>query len=93
LTELTTLAASLVTVAICAAEGLDDRAATALWSASTDDVMALVSLGKSLLAELTSVVASLWIVLTCEVRPLMPLLAVRLVNPLTELLRLVRSVQ
>jgi hypothetical protein len=93
LTELTTLAASLVTVAICAAEGLDDRAATALLSASTDDVMALVSLGKSLLAELTSVVASLWIVLTCEVKPLMPLLAVRLVNPLIELLRLVRSVQ
>ena len=59
LTELTTLAASLVTVAICAAEGLDDRAATALLSASTDDVMALVWLGKSLLAELTSAVASL----------------------------------
>lgn len=93
LTELTTLAASLVTVAICAAEGLDDRAATALLSASTDDVIALVSLGKSLLAELTSVVASLWIVLTCEVKPLMPLLTVRLVNPLIELLRLVRSVQ
>jgi len=46
LTELTTLAASLVAVAICAAEGADDRAATELLSASTDDVMALVWLGK-----------------------------------------------
>jgi hypothetical protein len=93
LTELTTLAASLVTVAICAAEGLDERAATALLSALTDDVMALVSLGKSLLAELTSVVASPWIVLTCDVKPLIPLLAFRLVSPLTEFSRLVRSVQ
>ena len=93
LTELTTLAASLVTVAICTAEGLDDRAATAVLSASTDDVMALVSLGKSLLAELTSVVASLWIVVTCDFRPLTPLLTVKLVSPLMEFSRLVRSVQ
>ena len=93
LTELTTLAASLVTVATWVAEGFDDRAATALLSASTDDVMALVWLGKSLLAELTSVVASPWIVVTCDFKPLMPLLAVRLVNPLIEFSRLVRSVQ
>jgi hypothetical protein len=45
LTELTTLAASLVTVAICAEEGLGGRAATELLSASTDEVMALVWLG------------------------------------------------
>ena len=89
LTELTTLAASLVTVAICAAEGLDDRAARALLSAPTDDVMALVSLGKSLLAELTSVEASLWIVVTCVFKPLTPLL----VSPLTEFSRLVRAPQ
>ena len=93
LTELTTLAASLVTVAICAAEGLDDRAATALLSALTEDVMALVSLGKSLLAELTSVEASLWIVVTCVFKPLTPLLTVRLVSPLIEFSRLVRSPQ
>ena len=93
LTELTTLAASAVTVAICAAEGLDDRAATEPLSASTDVVMALVWLGKSLLAELTSVVASLWIVVTCDFKPLIPLLAVKLVSPLMELLRLVRSAQ
>jgi len=46
-TELTTLDASLVTVAICAADGLADRAATEFLSALTDDVMALVSVGKS----------------------------------------------
>ena len=93
LTELTTLAASLVTVAICTAEGLDDRPATAVLSESTDDVMALVSLGKSLLAELTSAVASLWIVVTCDFRPLTPLLTVKLVSPLMEFSRLVRSAQ
>jgi len=93
LTELTTLDAFLATVAICAAEGLDDRAATELLSASTDEVMALVSLGKSLFAELTTVLASLWMVLTCDSRPLTPLLAFKLVSPLTEFCRLVRSEQ
>lgn len=92
LTELTTLAASLVTVAICAAEALDDRPATAVLSAFTEDVMALVWLGKSLLAELTSVEASLWIVVTCVFKPLTPLV-VRLVSPLIEFSRLVRSPQ
>lgn len=93
LTELTTLAASLVTVTICAAEGLDDRPAMELFSASTDEVMALVWLGKSLLAELTSAVASLWIVATCDFKPLTPLLTFKLVSPLTEFSRLVRSPQ
>ena len=55
--------------------------------------MALVSLGKSLLAELTSVEASLWIVVTCVFKPLTPLLVVRLVSPLIEFSRLVRSPQ
>jgi hypothetical protein len=41
-TELTTLPASLVMVAIWAAEGLDDSPVTELLSAFTDDVMALV---------------------------------------------------
>jgi hypothetical protein len=93
LTELTTLAASLVTVAICAAEGLDDRPATELFSASTDEVMALVWVGKSLLAELTSAVASLSIVATCDFKPLTPLLTFKLVSPLMEFSRLVRSAQ
>src|SRR5207249_1549373 len=66
-TELTTFAASLVAVAICAADGLDGSAVTEVSSASTEDVMAPVSLGKSLLAESTSVVASLWICLSCDV--------------------------
>ena len=55
----------------------------------TEDVIALVSLGKSLLAELTSVLASLWICLSCAFRPLIP----ALVSPLTEFCRSVRSVQ
>jgi hypothetical protein len=93
LTELTTLAASLVTVAICPAEGLVDRAVTELFSASTDEVMALVWFGKSLLAELTSAAASLPIVVTCDFKPLTPLLAFKLVSPLTAFSRLVRSVQ
>jgi hypothetical protein len=41
-TELTTVPASLVIVAICAADGLDDSPAMELLSAFTDDVMALV---------------------------------------------------
>ena len=56
-TELTRLPASLVTVATWAAEGLEESAVTELLSASTDDVMALVWLGKSPLAELTSLLA------------------------------------
>jgi len=91
-TELTTLAASLVTVAICAADGVEGRAVTEFLSALTDEEMALVSLGKSLLAELTSVVASVWICLSCDFKPLIPL-AVRLVSPVMEFWRLVRSVQ
>jgi hypothetical protein len=93
LTELTTLAASVATPAICAAEGLDGRAATELLSASTDDLMALVWLGKSPLAELTSAVASLSILLSCDFKPLTPLLTFTLVSPLTEFSRLVRSAQ
>ena len=50
LTELTTLNALLVTVAIWLAEGFAGSALMALVSASTEDLMALVWLGKSLLA-------------------------------------------
>jgi hypothetical protein len=93
LTELTTLAASVAIVAIWAAEGLAGSALTALWSAATDDFTALVWLGKSLLAELTSAVASLWIFVACDFRPLMSPLEAALVSPLTELSRLLRSEQ
>ena len=93
LTEFTTLVASLAIVAICPAEGLDGSALTALSGASTDDLTALVWLGKSLLAELTSALASLWIVLSCDCKPLIPLLTFKLVSPLIEFSRLVRSEQ
>ena len=93
LTELTTLLASSAIAAIWLAEGLDGSALTALLSVSTDVFTALVWVGKSLLAALTSDVASLWIVVSCDVRPLIPLLEVTLGRFLTELLRLVRSEQ
>jgi hypothetical protein len=82
-----------VTVAICPVEGFEASAFTAFWSEVTEDWMALAWLGKSLLAELTSAVASVWIFLTCGCRPLIALLAFRLVSPLAEFWRLVRSVQ
>ena len=93
LTELTTLAAGWATVAMSAAEGLGGSAWTAVLSVPTEEVMALVWSGKSLLAELTSVVASLLIVSACDFRPLKSRLEIELVSPLTEFWRLVRSVQ
>ncbi|MGB0093474.1 MAG: hypothetical protein WBP81_13225 [Solirubrobacteraceae bacterium] len=93
MTELTTLAESAAIAAIWVAEGLDGSALTALASASTDDFTALVWLGKSLLAALTSDVASLSIVFSCDVRPLIPLLEVTLGRFLTEFSRFVRSEQ
>ena len=93
LTELTTLAASVATAAICVDDGLDGSACTALASVSTDDCTALVSLGKSPLAELTSDVASLLIVVICDFRPLRPLLEVTLGRSFIEFSRSVRSEQ
>lgn len=93
LAELTTLEALPATVAICPAEGFDGSAFTELTSLSTDDLSALVSFGKSLLAELTSAVASLWIFFSCDSRPLIPLLTLRFVRPLTEFSRLARVEQ
>jgi hypothetical protein len=92
-TELCTLDASAVTVTTAAAEGPDDKAATELFSASTDEVMALVWLGKSLLAEFTSAVAVLWTIWTCDFQALAPLLAFKPFSPLTAFWRLLRSVQ
>ena len=85
--------ASTAIAAICAVDGLDGSALTALESVSTDVFTALVWLGKSDLAELTSAVASLWMVVTCDCRPLIPLLVAALVSPLTEFWRLLRSEQ
>jgi hypothetical protein len=92
-TELTTVPASLVMVAICAGVGLDDSPATELLSAFTDDVMALVWVGKSPLAWSTSLLALFSIAVTCALRPLTPLLAFRLVSPLTEFSRLALAEQ
>ena len=93
LTEFATLVASLASVAIWPADGFDGSAFAALAIASTYDLMELVSLGKSLLAELTRAVASLWIFLSCDCKALIPLLAFKLRSPLTEFSRLVRSEQ
>jgi hypothetical protein len=93
LTEFTTLAPALVTAAICPDEGLELSPLAALLNAVTEDWIALVSLGKSLLAELTRAVASLSILLACDLSALAPLLAFRLVRPWMELCRLLRSVQ
>jgi hypothetical protein len=79
--------------AIWADEGLAGSAATALWSASTDDFTALVWLEKSLLAELTSDVASLWIFVTCDFSPLVSPLETELASPLMEFSRLLQSEQ
>lgn len=62
-------------------------------SAFTEDLIALVSFGKSPLAELTSAFASLWIFAICACSPLSPLPELRSVSPLTELSRLARLVQ
>ena len=93
LTELTTLAASVAIAAICAGDGFDGSALTAPLSVSTDDLIALVWLGKSLLAESTSDVASLLIVVTCDFRALTSPLVAALGRPLTELSRVLRSEQ
>jgi len=93
LTELTTLNALLVTVAIWLAEGFAGSALMALVSASTEDLMALVWLGKSLLAWLTTVLASVWIFLNWACNALIPLLGLKLVAALIEFSRLVRAEQ
>lgn len=58
LTELTTFDAALMTVAIWVAEGFAASASTALVSPSTEDLMALVWVGKSPLAWVTTLLAS-----------------------------------
>jgi uncharacterized membrane protein len=93
LTEFFTWDASWATVAIVAAEGLEVRAAAEFFSALTDEVMALVWLGKSLLAELTSAVAAVSTFWACDFQALAPLLTVKLLSPWTAFCRLVRSVQ
>jgi hypothetical protein len=91
--ELTTFAAELATVAIWLGEGFAVSALTALVSASTEDLMALVSLGKSLLAWLTTVLASVLSFVKAASKALIPLLGLKLVTSLIEFSRLVRVEQ
>lgn len=91
--EFTALEALLATAAIWAGVGVDESPLTAVSSASTDDLSALVSLGNSLLAELYRVVAWLSIDLTFDCRALISLTLLKLVRLLTEFSRLVRFVQ
>jgi hypothetical protein len=60
---------------------------------ATEDFTALVSVGKSLFAARTSVVTSILIIVSCDVRPLIPGPEVTLAGLLTEFSRLVRSEQ
>lgn len=85
--------AAVATVAILLGEGFALRALTALVSASTEDLMAVVSLGKSLLAWLISVLALVVIFVNADSRLLIPLLALKLVTSLIEFWRLARAEQ
>jgi hypothetical protein len=93
---LTVLTAAVAAVAIGArsdAVGLAGRPWTAVFSESTDDFIALVWLGKSLLAELTSFLASFSRIVTCARNPLAPPVLTELGRPLTAFSRLLRSEQ
>lgn len=91
-TELFTFDASVARAAICPAEGLDDSPLTAAVSESSEDLIAWVSLAKSLLAWLTSLVALLSIFLSCASNPLRLLMELAL-RPLIEFWRSVRAEQ
>ena len=93
LKELTTLLAAPVTVAMLLGEGFVSSALMAVVSESTEVLIALVWLGKSLLAWLTTVLASVWIFLNWACNALIPLLGLKLVAALIEFSRLVRAEQ
>ncbi len=56
-TEFNAFFAAATTAAICVTDGFDGSALTSAVSVATDELMALVSLGKSLFAELTAAAA------------------------------------
>ena len=93
MTELTAVDAALMTVVIWAADGFAVSALTALVSASTEDLMALVWVGKSLLAWVTTLLASVLTFWNVACRALMPLLGLRLLTPLIEFSRSARAEQ
>lgn len=80
-TELSAVDAAVVTVAIWPAEGFAASALTELVSASTEDLMALVSFGKSLLAWVTTLSAAVFTFANAVCKALTPLLGLRLVTP------------
>ena len=92
-TELSAVDAALVTATIWPADGFDVSALTALVSESTEDLIALVSFGKSLLAWVTTLSAALLTCWNCVFRVLTLLLGLRLVTPLIEFWRSVRAEQ
>ena len=85
--------AAPVTVAILPGEGFDSSALTAVVSESTEDLIALVSLGKSPLAWLITVLASVLMFVNAASKAPIPLLGLRLVTCLIEFSRLVRAEQ
>jgi hypothetical protein len=85
--ERTTFAPALTTVAVWLGEGFALSALTALVSESTEDLMALVSFGKSLSAWLTTVLASALTFVNAASRALIPLLGLKLVTSLIEFSR------
>ena len=93
LKELTTLLAAPVTVAMLLGEGFDLSALTAVVSESTEDVIALVSLGKSPLAWLVTVLALVLMFVNAASKAPIPLLGLKLVSSLIEFSRLVRAEQ
>ena len=93
LKELTTFPAAPATVAILPGEGFDSSAVTAVVSESTEDLIALVSLGKSPLAWLITVLASVLMFVNAASKAPIPLLGLRLVTCLIEFSRLVRAEQ
>jgi hypothetical protein len=83
-TELSAVDAAEVTATICPAEGFDVSALTALESEATEDLTALVSFGKSLLACVTTLSAAVLTFSNCVCKVLTLLLGLRLVTPLIE---------
>ena len=85
--------AAPVTVAMLLGEGFDLSALTAVVSESTEDLIALVSLGKSPLAWLITVLALVLMFVNAASKPPIPLLGLKLVTSLIEFSRLVRAEQ
>lgn len=93
LTDVTKADVCAATVAMSPADGLEDSPLTVLSKESNEDLIALVSFGKSFCADLTNCVEFVLILFSWASSPLIPLLNVRPVRPLTELSKFERSEQ